>query len=183
MKRWPQVRAGAIALAILFGLIDGCPLPPPESTPAWERRFVEPIREVRDVAETPVHWIRDTFAVTQQWALYQAPVAHRYRMWIEGQAADRTWHVLYLAGDPDHAEDAAVLEHARVWGVWTPTDTPTLEYTAFAAWETARVLAMHPELAAARVKMEAIEIGQGAYTPTGKFEWPYLRRRMPGVLP
>lgn len=183
MKRWPEVRAGLIALAILFGLIDGCPLPTPAGTPAWERGFVEPIRKVRDVAETPVRWIRDTFAVTQQWALYQAPITHRYRMWIEGQTADRTWHVLYLAGDPDHAEDAAFLEHPRVWGVWDPTDTPTMEYTAFAAWETARVLAMHPELTAARVKMEAIEIGQGEYTPTGTFEWPYLRRRMPGVAP
>ena len=40
------------------------------------------------------------------------------------------------------------------------------------------MLAAHPELTAARVKMEAIEIGQGEYTPTGQFEWPYLRRRL-----
>jgi hypothetical protein len=49
----------------------------------------------------------------------------------------------------------------------------------WASWETSRVLAAHPELTAARVKMEAIEIGQGEYTPTGQFEWPYLKRRMP----
>src|SRR5215211_3208697 len=42
VKRWPEIRAGMVALAIFFGLVDGCPLPPPEHTPAWEQNFVEP---------------------------------------------------------------------------------------------------------------------------------------------
>jgi hypothetical protein len=174
--RWPQLRAGLIALAILFGLIDGCPLPSPSHTPAWERSFVPTIRSVRDVAETPVAWIRRVFAVTQQWSLYQAPIADRYRMWIEGRTKD-TWQLVYRAGDPDHTEDASLIEHARVWGEWDPTDAPALEYREFAAWITSRVLEAHPEFSAARVRMERITIGHGSYTATNQFETPYERGR------
>ncbi len=178
--RWPawrELRAGLIGLAIGFGLIDGCPLPTPDHTPAWERGFVEPIRGVRDAVETPVAWIRRVAAVTQQWSLYQAPVARRYRMWFEGLGPDQVWHALYVAGDPAHREDAAVIEHARVWGTWDPTDEPALEYRAFGRWITERALAAHPELLAARLRMEAIDIGHGGYTPTGLFTWPYVRIR------
>jgi len=170
--RWPDVRAGLVAGAIAFGLIDGCPLPTPSHTPALERGFVEPIRSVRDVVETPVAWIRRVFAVTQQFSLYQAPISERYRMWIEGRRGrSKTWELVYRAGDPDHAEDAALIEHARVWGEWDPTDTPALEYPQFAAWIKARVLAAHPEFVEVRVRMEKIEIGQGEVTPTGTFEF------------
>ncbi|MEO8841742.1 MAG: hypothetical protein ABI591_05990 [Kofleriaceae bacterium] len=172
--RWPQLRAGLVAVAIGFGLIDGCPLP--DHVPAWERGFVEPIRSVRDVVETPVAWIRRVFAVTQKWSLYQAPVAQRYRMWIEGHAAD-TWQVLYRAGDAEHAEDAALIEHARVWGTWDPTNEPALEYQQFGRWIAGRMLVAHPELTMVRLRMERIEIGHGEYTPTGEFFWPIQRRR------
>ena len=63
-----------IAVAIGFGLIDGCPLPTPGHVPAWELGIVEPIRRVRDVVETPVAWMRDVFYVSQQWSVYQAPI-------------------------------------------------------------------------------------------------------------
>jgi hypothetical protein len=174
---WPEWRAGLIAVAIGFGLIDGCPLPTADHTPAWERGFVEPIRTIRDTVETPVAWIRRVFAVTQQWSLYQAPVADRYRMWIEGQGADRTWRVLYRAGDPDHAEDAAVIEYSRVWGNWDPTDAPALEYEPFARWISDRMLAAHPDVAIVRVRMERIVLGTGTVTPTSEFVWPIVRRR------
>lgn len=174
--KWPEVRAGLIALAITFGLIDGCPLP--THVPAWERGFVEPIRVVRDYAETPVVWVRRVVSVSQQWALYQAPTAKRYRMWIEGFGKPAyAWVPLYLAGDPDHTEDAAFLEHARVWGAWDPTDVPPPEYGFFANWHCLRLLARHPELAAVRIRMEEIQIGAGGYEPTGKFSWYVERRR------
>jgi hypothetical protein len=159
-----------IAVAIAFGLIDGCPLPTRDHTPAWERGFVEPLREVRDVVETPVAWIRRTLRVTQQWALYQSPSPARFRMWIEGQTRE-AWQLVYRAGDADHAEDAALIEHARVWGTWDPTDAPPAEYAAFSAWITARVLERHPDFVAVRVRMEAIAIEQGTYTPSGTFQW------------
>lgn len=164
-----------IAIAIGFGLIDGCPIPPKQYTPAWERGFVEPIREVQHVVETPVAWIGAWLRVNQQWSLYQAPGTDRFRMSIEGAGPDHRWRMLYRAGDPDHAEDAASIEHARVWGTWNPTDRPPGEYSAFCGWITGRMLGAHPELAAVRVQMEKITIGQGGFAGTGTFVWPYVR--------
>jgi hypothetical protein len=174
--RWPELRAGIIAIAIGLGLVDGCPLPTPDHTPEARRWIVEPVRGAQRIVETPVRWIRSVLRVSQQWALYQAPTAERFRMWIEGQSADRAWHVLYRAGDADHAEDAAVIEHARVWGVWDPTDAPPAEYQAFARWILARVFA-RGDYVAARVRMEHVAIGQGEVTPTGEFEWTFVQVR------
>jgi hypothetical protein len=172
---WPHARAGLIGLAIGFGLVDGCPLPTPDHTPAGRRWIVEPVRTVQHVVETPVAWMRRVFHVGQQWALYQAPSKDRFRMWIEGQTVDRAWHILYRAGDG--GEDAALIEHARVWGTWDPTDEPPPEYAAFARWELARVLAAHGELVAARVRMERIAIGQGEIAATGQFDWTVVQVR------
>src|SRR5262249_53169796 len=141
LERWRELRAGLIALAIVFGLVDGCPLPPRASTPAWERSVVEPLRDAQRIAETPVRWIPRLFRVNQQWSLYQAPSSERYKMWIEGQGADRAWRVLYRAGEAADFADAAlpaIIEHARVWGTWDPTVHPPGEYAAFCAWVTAR---------------------------------------------
>jgi hypothetical protein len=164
-----------IAAAIGFGLVDGCPLPTPDHTPAGRRWIVEPVRTVQHVVETPVAWLRRVAHVTQQWALYQAPSADRYRMWIEGQRVDRAWQIVYRAGDG--GEDAALIEHARVWGTWDPTDEPPPEYTAFARWMLARVLAAHADYVAARVRMEHVVIGQGEVTPTDAFEWTVVQVR------
>ena len=177
MKRWPEARAGLIAIAIGFGLVDGCPLATPDHVPEWERGFVEPVRSAQQVVEWPVSWMTRVFRVSQQWSLYQAPTAERWRLWIEGELADRSWQIVYRAGDTEHAEDAALIEHARVWGTWDPTDAPAAEYPAFAKWELARVLAAHPEFVAARARMERIAIGQGEITPSGTFEWTYLQVR------
>ncbi len=166
-----------IAVAIGFGLIDGCPLPTPGHVPAWELGIVEPIRRVRDVVETPVAWMRDVFYVSQQWSVYQAPIAERYRMTIDGLNDKREWQVLYRAGDRAHRDDAALIEHARVWGTWDPTsDAPALEYRAFCTFITLRMIAMHPDLLAVRVRQEKIVIGQGEVTPTGEFLWPCSKR-------
>jgi hypothetical protein len=145
--------------------------------PAWERGVVEPIRSVQRVVETPVAWLRTTLGISQQWSLYQNPAPDRFRMAIEGQAEDRSWHMLYRAGDPDHTEDAALIEHARVWGTWDPTDKPTLEYSAFAGWITGRMLERHAELVAARVTMEPIAIVPGGYRSSGPVRWTYVRTR------
>ena len=174
--KWRELRAGLIAVAIGFGLLDGCPLPSRGHVPAWELGFVEPLRSMRDVVVTPVAWIRDVFAVTQQFSLYQAPIAERYRMWIEGETPAHAWQLLYRAGDPAHVEEAAVIEHARVWGTWNPTDVPPLEYRAFCGWITRRLAAAHPELIAVRVRHEKIVIGHGEVEATGVFAWPYVWR-------
>lgn len=175
-RRWPEVRAGLIAIAIGFGLVDGCPLPDRETTLAWQRPIVEPVRAVRDVAEKPVAWIVPALRVSQKWALYQHPGGLHFRMWLEGQDRSGTWRLLYRAGDPEHAEDAAVIDSGRVWGVYTPTDEgkPPLQYFAFCRWITGRALVRHPELVTARVRLEQIDIEDGVAKPTGAWGFPYV---------
>jgi hypothetical protein len=175
--RWPEARAGLIAIAIGFGLVDGCPIPPPEETLDWQKPFVEPIRTVRNVVETPMAWVVPTLRVAQRWALYQAPGEHRYRVWIEGRTADGAWHLVFRAGDPAHAEDAAVLDSARVWGAYDPLEIQPPQYRAFCAWFTARVLAGHPEFQAARVRQEPITIVPGGFEASGKFVFEFVRTR------
>jgi hypothetical protein len=173
--KWRELRAGLLAIAIACGLLDGCPLPSKGHALAWQF-WVEPVRTVRDVVETPVAWLGAKAQVSQQWSLYQAPVSRRYRMWIdahaEGSRESFQWIPLYIAGDPDDREDADVIEHARVWGTWDPTDVPALEYAAFARWELRRVLAHHPEYTTARMRQERIDIGIGERTPRGEFDFP-----------
>jgi hypothetical protein len=175
--RWPQIRAGLIALAIFFGLVDGCPLPPPEDTPAWERDFVERVRSVQQLVLTPVAWIRPKLRVAQRWALYQAPSVDRYRIWIEGQDMYGRWHLLFRGGDPEHQADAQVIDHHRTRGTWDPTDTPPDQYPLFARWVTARVLAQHPDYIAARVRLEKVLLGSDGVTPLGQFIGQHMRPR------
>jgi hypothetical protein len=176
-RRWPEVRAGLIAIAIFFGLVDGCPLPPPADTPDWEKGFVEPLRAVKDFVETPVAWIQPRLRVAQRWALYQAPGSQRYRMSIEGHRADGTWQILYRAADPEHDEDAAMIESGRVWGSWDPLDRPAPQYTEFCAWITARFLAAHPEIDAARVRQELVYFEPGRVIGENRYVYEYMRRR------
>jgi hypothetical protein len=177
VRRWPEIRAGLIAAAIFFGLVDGCPIPPPNETLAWQKSIVEPVRAVRDVVRTPVAWIEPTLRVSQRWALYQAPGGPRYRMSIEGQARDGSWQILYRAADPLHDEDAPALESARVWGSWDPLDGPPPQYNQFATWVTARFLARHPELVAVRIREEHVTIEPGAVVGTGTYAFEIVRRR------
>ena len=177
MKRWPEVRAGLIALAIFFGLVDGCPIPPREHTPEWERGFVEPIRDVQRVVLTPMSWVRPRLRVAQRWSLYQAPSVDRFRLWVEGQDIQGRWQLLYRASDSAHTDDAAFLDASRVRGSYDPTDVPPAQYAAFARYVTQRVLDRHPELVAARVRLEKIRITDEGFTPTNQFIQPHMRLR------
>ena len=166
MKRWPQLRAGLIAIAIAFGLVDGCPVPPGAES-------------IKRVVEWPVAWMRPVLRIAQQWAVYQSPGRDRYRMSIEGQGADGAWRILYRAADPQHDEDAAWIEHARVTEAWNPTDRVPIQYPEFASWITARMLANHADLVAARVRFEKIVIHPGGFDSTGQFVNTYVRRSKP----
>ncbi|HEY5947774.1 MAG TPA: hypothetical protein VIV40_19875 [Kofleriaceae bacterium] len=174
MKRWPEIRAGLILLVICFGLIDGCPLPPRDDTPAWEKGFVEPIREVQHVALTPVEWIRTKLRVGQRWALYQRPTTERYRMWIEAQDRRGHWHLLFRAGDSAHQEDAELIDYSRPRGAWDPTDKPPYQYPLFADWISARVLANHRDYVIVRVRLEKVHITEDDVVPTGQFVFPHM---------
>ena len=173
--KWREVRAGLVAIAIAFGLIDGCPLPPRADTPPWERGFVEPIRAVRDTVATPMSWVTPVLRVSQRWALYQRPGGTRYRLWVEGRTSDGQWKILYRAGDGEHTEDADVIESGLVWNAYDPADRPPGQYRDFCVWLTQRAFVRHPDLVAVRVRQEQIELGHGEFVPTGKFAFEFAR--------
>jgi len=162
---------------ILFGLVDGCPLPPPDKTPEWEKGFVEPVRHAKDVVMTPLAWLGPTLRISQRWALYQSPSVDRFRLWIEGQDANGRWRILFRASDPDHVEDAGVIDSPRVRGAWDPTSKPPGQYPLFARWMTARVLERHPDYVAARVRLEKVRLTKDGFEPTGEFVQPHMRVR------
>ena len=175
--RWPQIRAGLVALAIAFGLIDGLPLPAPEDTPAWERGFVEAVRRVQHVLEWPVHWVTPTLRISQRWAVYQAPSTDRWRLWIEGRARTGQWTILYRAGDADHTEYADILERARIRGAWDIADKPSSQFDVFADWITARVLESHPDFTGARMRMEKVRLTPDGVENLGQFAYIHIRDR------
>jgi len=175
--KWPQIRAGLIALAIAFGLIDGLPLPPPDDTPAWEAGFVDGLRHAQRTVMWPVAWMHPRFRIAQRWALYQAPRAERWRLWVEGRAPGGQWVILYRAGDAEHAEDAEMLECGRIRGAFDITDRPPDQYGAFADWLTARVLARHPDFTGARMRMEKVRLSSDGVTPLGQFAYIHVRDR------
>jgi len=177
MKRWPEIRAGVIALAIGFGLIDGCPLPAPEHTPDWEQPVVEPMRTAQRVVLTPVAWIRPNLRTAQRWALYQAPQTDRYRLWVEGQDTFGRWQILFRASDAEHVDDAALIDTARVRGAYDAGEKVPAQYALFARYLTQRVLDRHPELVGARVRLEKVRITPDGFVPTGVFIQPHVRQR------
>lgn len=174
---WPQLRAGLIAVAIFFGLVDGIPIPPPGETPDGMKWIAEPVRAVQSVVEAPVAWIVPVFRVSQRWALYQAPGGQRYRIAIDGRAADGTWQLVYRAADPAHDEDAEILESGRVWGAYDPTNRAPEQYPAFCAWITARVLAHHPDFTTVRVRQEKISLVAGGFESSGDYAYACARSR------
>jgi hypothetical protein len=175
--RWPQIRAGLIALAIVFGLIDGLPLPPPKYTPAWEAGFVDALRSMQRTLMWPVKRLTPLLRIGQRWALYQAPGTAPWRMWIEGRAVTGRWVILYRAGDPEHVEEADILDYGRIRGVWDVTGEVPSQFGAFADWITARLLDRHPELTGVRVRMEKVEITSDGVKPLGKFAYIHIRNR------
>lgn len=178
MKRWPQLRGGLIALAITIGLVDGCPLPPPQYVAAWQRPIVDVVRPVQRAVMTPFRWITRVFLVTQRWALFQVAPRDRYRLEVEGRRGD-DWQLVFRAGDPAHDEYAGLLLDERVRGAWNPLDRPAMQFGPFSDWFLGKVLADHPEYGAARLRFERIVLApeDGEVRGTGAFVMPMERSR------
>ncbi len=170
------MRAGAIALVIAIGLVDGCPLPNPAYVLPWQKGYVDVLRPLQHTLLTPFAWVQRVFYVTQRWALFQAAERDRYRLEVHGRVGG-TWALLSRARDPDHAEYTSLLLDERIRGAWNPTDRAMRQYGLFTQWFLARVLAEHPELDAARIWFERIEIERGVASSTGKYVMPIERER------
>ena len=166
-----QLRAAAIALAIVIGLIDGLPLPPRAEAKPWQRPIVEAVAPVQRAVLAPFAWIGRDLRFSQRWALFQGAPAQRFRMEVAGRGGDGEWHVVYRAG----ADDEELLAYRRVRGAWNPTDHPTGQYAAFVTWLAARMRAAHPDFSAVRVRMENVVIDHGEVRDTGTFTFVQTR--------
>lgn len=178
-RRWPAIRASLIGLAILVGLVDGCPLPPEKYVTPAQRPFVDVLRPAQQTLLAPLKWVTRGLRFSQRWALMQAAPRERFRFTVEGRTADGTWTVIYRANDPDHAAFADILETHHIWAVWNPTDRMPGQYNAFIKWFTAHVLANRPDLTAARTKQERVLIEDGELRGTGEFTSVMTRERGP----
>lgn len=176
--KWPEIRAGLIALAIGFGLVDGCPLPRAEKTPASQRWLVEPIRDLQQAVLTPVAWLGPRLRIHQRWAVYQAPRVDRFRLWIEGADREGTWHIVFRASDPDHTEFADQIDYTRPRGAWDPSDRPPQQYGQFANWMTHQVLLAHPDYVAARLRLEKVRLRNDGFDSTGDFVFEIVNQRV-----
>jgi hypothetical protein len=176
--RWPAVRASLIALAIVIGLLDGCPVPTSQQTPAWAESIVPRGDAARRWLLSPLRWIGANLDFTQRWSLFTGASRKRFRLYVEGRTPDGRWRILYRAGDPAHVEYADLLEYRRMRGMFSPRGQAIRgQYTAFADWMTHRVLDDHPELDAARTRLESIAIGEGSITPADTFAFEHVARR------
>ena len=176
-NNWPEVRAGLIAFAILLGLIDGCPLAPPDYVPGWQRGITAVVRPIQHAVLTPFNWITLGIRFKQRWALFQVAEADRFQLQVLARAANGTWSMLYRASDPDHAAYADMLDSRRVRGAWNPTDQTPYQYVPFAGWFTQRVLDEHPDIVEVRLRFEKVVLDRGKMVGTGVFVAPYARSR------
>jgi hypothetical protein len=176
--RWPELRAGLISFAIVLGVVDGCPIPPPSETPAWERGLVDAIRPFQRWFLWPFTRFHREVRFSQRWALFQDPSRTRYRFEVNGRSSSGPWHPLFRAGDPEHTEYASLLLYRRIHGAWNPTDRPTMQYPGFAEWFLGRVLADHPELTLVGLRQQKVLIDDdGQVHDTGQYDFGMVRGR------
>lgn len=175
MRAWPHVRAGLVALAIVVGLIDGCPIPPSKSVAEPYRDTVKSWARLRRHVMTPFKPLGELLRLRQTWKLFPTARIQQHRMWVEARKTGTkdSWQLLYRPHDADHDLDADRIEYRRLRGVWNPgTDGTRSGYGPFVEWLAGEIFEAHPEFDRVRVRMEKIVIdpGQGGFVPSGSFE-------------
>ena len=168
---WRQLRAGLIAAAIFFGLIAGLPLPPRDKTPAWSRDVVEPARRVQRVIMTPLAWVQPLLRISQKWSLYQNPKPERYRLQIEGLDATG-WHILFRAGDSEHADEEWLIDYTRPRGAWDPSSKPPGQYIAFANWIARHFIAKGYR--SVQLRYQVVHLDADGIHVLSTFTWPVV---------
>lgn len=190
---WPHVRAGLVALAIVVGLIDGCPIPSSKRVPEDWADDVKRWARTRRIVMTPFKPLGELLRLRQTWKLFPTAKIHQHRMWVEGRTSGTKdgWQLLYRPHDPDHALWADRIEYRRLRGVWNPGTKGTRSgYGPFVEWLSGEIFEHRPEFDRVRVRMEKIEIdpGEGGFVPSGSFELEksqgrarWLRRQQKGA--
>jgi hypothetical protein len=172
---WPQVRAGLIALAIVVGLIDGCPIPPAKRVPPDWADTVKSWARGRRLVMTPFKPLGELLRLRQTWKLFPTAKLQQHRMWVEGRKSGTKdgWQLLYRPHDAEHALFADRMEYRRLRGVWNPGSQGTRTgYGPFVEWLAGEIFAARPDIDRVRVRMETIVIDphEGGFVPSGSFE-------------
>jgi hypothetical protein len=183
-RNWPHARAALIALTVVIGMVDGCPLPRTDRVPPGLRHdVVNALDHARYYVLKPFRPIGDGFNIRQRWKLFPVADRQRYRMWIEARgpgAGAADWRVLYRPHDDEHAFMGDALEYRRVRGSWNPgTYGPRGAYRSFVSWIAREIMRRDPHVNLVRVRMEKITIKPrgGGFEPTGEFVFTELRTR------
>ena len=173
MRRWPEVRAGLITLAIAVGLADGCPLPAAGKVSPPLRAPLRAVKEVRHAALTPFRPLGELLRLRQRWKLFPRASREQVRMWVEGRdAASGAWRILYRPHDDQHDLMADRLEYRRLRAAWNPGQrTARASYAPFVDWLAAEIFAADPEIDRVRVRMETIDLEpeHGRFVGRGTF--------------
>jgi hypothetical protein len=169
------VRAALVALAILVGLIDGCPIPNAKSVSPDLADTVKSWARTRRIVMTPFKPLGELLRLRQTWKLFPTAKIQQHRMWVEARKTGTkdTWELLYRPHDPDHGLYADRIEYRRLRGVWNPGTSGTRSgYGPFVEWLSGEIFEARPDLDRVRVRMEKIVIDprEGGFVPSGSFE-------------
>jgi hypothetical protein len=172
---WPHVRAALVALAILVGLIDGCPIPNAKSVSPELADTVKSWARTRRIVMTPFKPLGELLRLRQTWKLFPTAKIQQHRMWVEARQTGTkdTWELLYRPHDPDHDLHADRIEYRRLRGVWNPGTSGTRSgYGPFVEWLSGEIFEARPDVDRVRVRMEKIVIDprEGGFVPSGSFE-------------
>jgi hypothetical protein len=173
--QWPHVRAGLVALAIVVGLIDGCPIPPAKTVPEDYRGAVKGWARLRRHVMTPFKPIGELLRLRQTWKLFPTAKIQQHRMWVEARKSGTKagWELVYRPHDPDHDLFADRIEYRRLRGVWNPGSNGTRSgYGPFLEWLAGEIFTERPDVDRVRIRMEKIVIDpeEGGFVPSGSFE-------------
>lgn len=183
-QRWPYVRAALITLVLLLGFVAGWPARIPKLVRAWPPAFARVallLPSLQEKVLTPFAPGANALGITSEdWALFTGTGGTRYRMWIEGRAANGAWKLLYRAHDPQHTCLAGTLEYRRVMNVWNPHhDWISSSYPAFTRWLARRIFDDYRRLQTVRVRMEEVAIrpGGAGFESSGHFVYAQVVQR------
>lgn len=169
------MRAALVALAIVVGLIDGCPIPNAKSVSPDLADTVKSWARTRRIVMTPFKPLGELLRLRQTWKLFPTAKIQQHRMWVEARKTGTkdTWELLYRPHDPDHDFYADRIEYRRLRGVWNPGTSGTRSgYGPFVEWLSGEIFEARPDLDRVRVRMEKIVIDprEGGFVPSGSFE-------------
>lgn len=179
-RHWPAIRAGLIALVIVVGMVDGCPIPTNKRTKPALLPTVKQLRKLRTAAMGPFMPVRQAFRLHQQWKLFPTASLKQHRLWVEGRPGrDAQWEILYRPLDPSATFMEDEVEYRRMRGAWNPGRSARRGYAGFVKWVGTQVFAARPDINEVRVRLENIRVKprEGRFESTGRFQYERTRRR------